>query len=238
MPPILDGLNLTEVVLLVLGIALFVVVLVGLGAAMMKGKPFVKLLPFSFVSLVMIAYPGIQSFKISATEVDIQTRSAALEKDPTDQAARVKLSSDLSALAGRQFSAPQVLTEIARGQLILNDKQAAVANLQKALQKNPTLPDAVALQKRIQAEDQLPALTAQVEQHPDDTAAKNALQQSVTDITKTGVANPVTLTTVAKAQAALGNNDQAVANVNRALQINPKLAEAVRLKSQIQAPAQ
>jgi tetratricopeptide (TPR) repeat protein len=237
MPAILDGLNLTEVVLLVLGVALFLVVLIGLGGAMMKGRPFIKLLPFSFVSLAMIAYPGIQTLKISATEVDIQTTSAALEKDPTNQAARVKLSSDLSSLAERQFSAPQILTDIARGQLILDDKQAAVANLQKALQKNPTLPDAVALQKRIQTEDQLPALTQQVVQHPDDAAAKAALQQSVTDITKTGVANPVTLTTVAKAQAALGNNDQAVVSVNRALQINPKLAEAVRLKSQIQAPA-
>ncbi|MGO9588834.1 MAG: hypothetical protein ACLP3K_02160 [Candidatus Acidiferrales bacterium] len=237
MPAILDGLNLTEVVLLVLGVALFVVILIGLGAAMAKGKPFIKLLPFSFVSLAMIAYPGIQTLKISAAEVDIQTTSAALEQDPTNQAARVKLSSDISTLAGRSISAPQTLTAIARGQLILNDKQAAEANLQKALQKNPTLPDAVALQKRIQVEEQLPALTAQVEQHPDDTAAKTALQQSVTDITKTGVANPVTLTTVAKAQAALGNTDQAVVNVNRALQINPKLAEAVRLKSQIQAPA-
>ncbi|HUA01401.1 MAG TPA: hypothetical protein VMB02_13790 [Candidatus Aquilonibacter sp.] len=235
MPPIFDGLNLTEVVLLILGVALFIVILLGLGAAMMKGKPFIKLLPFSFVSVAMIAYPLIQKVQISATEVDIENTSNDLESNPTNQADRVKLSSDIAKLSGRTFSDPQALTKIARGQLILNDTQAAKANLQEALQKDPQLPAAVSLQKRIQAEEQLPALTQRVQENPEDAQAKTALQQNVADLTKTGVANPVTLTNVAKAQAALGNKEQAVATVDKALTINPKLEDAARLKTEMQA---
>jgi tetratricopeptide (TPR) repeat protein len=238
MNAIFGGLFLSEIVLLVLGILLFIVLLLGLAASMIRGKTNIKLLPFFFVTIVMIAYPTIQHLKISATELDIATYSTQLQQDPANQTVRNALSAAVSKIANRPFSDPVFLTKLAHAQLMLDDTQDAQTNLQKALRANPTLPEAVALRNRIQTEAQLPALTKQVTQHPEDTAAKTQLNQSVEDITKTQVANPATLTTIAKAQAALGNNDQAIVNANRALQINPQLTEAAELKTQIQARSQ
>jgi tetratricopeptide (TPR) repeat protein len=234
MTHIFDGLYGYEEVLLVLGIVLFAVLVLGLIMAFIKDKSYGGLLMFFALPIAMIAWPGIQEIKIGQNQVEIDKYSAQLQKDPTDQAARTGLTVAVSGIASRPWSDPVVLTKLATAQLMLDDTQSAKANLSKALQSKAAPVEAAALQKRIQVEELLPALTQQVQQNPADTAAKTQLQQSVTDITKTGVANPATLANVASAQAALGDNEKALSNANRALTINPRLTEAANLRNRLQ----
>jgi uncharacterized protein YgiB involved in biofilm formation len=101
---------------------------------------------------------------------------------------------------------------------MVGDKDAAETNLALALQKNPNLETARSLRARIETENQVAALTKQVEQNPSDEQAKAALYKSVTDPSKSGVANPATIANVAKAQAVLGYKAKAVKNADLALE--------------------
>ncbi len=237
MANIFNGLYGYEEVMLVMGVVMFAVLLLGLIMAFIKGKPYGGLLMFFALPIIFVGWPGIQEIKISSSEVDIDKYSAQLQQDPTNQATRTSLLQAVSGIAGRPWSDPAVLTKLATAQLMLDDVQAAKANLSKALQSKSAPPETAALQTRIQTEELLPSLTQKVTQNPADTAAKAQLQKSVTDLTKTGVANPATLTNVASAQAALGDKEQAVSTVNRALAIKPGLAEATQLRNRLQVAA-
>jgi hypothetical protein len=151
-----DGLYLYEIILLVLGVVMFLVLLYFLVSYLKNGKPVASLLLFFAISLVMIAYPSIQSFDISATEVKIQTVSAQLEKNPTDNTARLALTKDVAAIADRPLSDPTAITNLARAQLALGNTAAAQQNVQKALQAAPNSTAALQLKNRIELENRNP----------------------------------------------------------------------------------
>jgi tetratricopeptide (TPR) repeat protein len=229
-----QGLHLYEIVLLAMGLVLFLILLVLLVILVAQKRSFAKLLPFFAMTVVMVGYPSIQNFKLSQDGLEIDKYSAELQKDPTNQSARTALSSAVNRVAGRNWSDPATLTKIARAQLMLGSEAAAKANVSKALSADPHFGAAVALNTRIEIEQQLPALAAKVEQNPSDTQAKAQLQQNVAEILKAGPANPNTLTSVAQAQAALGDRSSALANADRAVQINPQQKQAVDLKNHLQ----
>jgi hypothetical protein len=79
----------------------------------------------------------------------------------------------------------------------------------------------------------LERLTTRLEQSPNDHAAKAQLGQVVSEASKTQLASPVTITNLARAHAALGNQAQAAENVDKALRINPNLAPALILKNKM-----
>ena len=151
-----DGLYLYEIVLLVLGVVMFLVLLYFLASYLKTGKPVTSLLLFFAISLVMIAYPSVQSFDISATEVKIQTEAAQVEQNPNDQTARLALTKSVAAIANRPLSDPTAVTALARAQLALGDTAAAQQNVQKVLQKTPNAPAAVQLKTRIETEIKRP----------------------------------------------------------------------------------
>jgi len=83
------GLYLGEVVLLVLGVALFIVLLGALRRALAAGKSYAGLLPFFLVTIAMIGYPSIKSIQYKSGMVEIDKDTEAVESSSTDpQAAR------------------------------------------------------------------------------------------------------------------------------------------------------
>jgi len=76
-------------------------------------------------------------------------------------------------------------------------------------------------------------MATEVEKHPDDPAAKQQLQQAVSQASQQPTANPAAITKIAKAQVVLGQPEKATENVNKALQINPNLAEAKKIQTSI-----
>jgi tetratricopeptide (TPR) repeat protein len=230
---VFDGLFLYEIVLLVLGALMFLVLLYSFVSGWKAGKSVVSLFPFFAISLVMIGYPSIKSIDISSAELKIEKESAELEQNPTDNATRQALSSDVATLSSRPLKDPTVNTTLARAQLALGNTTAAQQNVEKALQASPNLAVAVQLKNRIDLENKLPALTHAVQQDANNTEAKTKLQQAVTDINAKPVANPETMVNIAQAQSALGDNAKAQASVDKALKVNPENTKALQLKKNI-----
>jgi tetratricopeptide (TPR) repeat protein len=229
-----DGLHSYEIVMLVLGILLFLAAIVLLVVAFAKGRPYSKLLVFFVVSIIMIGYPSIKSIEFGKDGIKIEKYSAALAQDPTNKVLRNQLSAEVNYIAKRPSSNPKVLTVLAHAQLMLGDEQAAKTNVEKALREDPTFGDAVTLKSRIQTAAELPALTKQVEQKPADTVAKQQLRESVETLTASAPANPLIISNIASAQAALGDKKGALSNVNKALEINPALPQALALQGKLQ----
>jgi tetratricopeptide (TPR) repeat protein len=234
MAHIFDGLQGYEQVILVCGMALFVVALLGLIVAMVKSKSYAGLVVILMLSLAMMGFVRVRTIKAGGAEIDLDSAIAQVRADPASTSARAQLSEKVANIASRHWTDPMVLTKLAEAQLALGQVDAAKTNLSKALQSKDAPSGAVTLQTRIQAEDALPALTNQLRLNPNDAAAKAQLQQSVTEIAKTPSVNPATLTNVARAQSELGNKDEAIATVNKALQIDPNARPAVDLKNQLE----
>ena len=225
----LDGLYSYEVVSLVLGAVLFLVLL----ARLIKAGPSLSLLPFFAVSIVMIGFPSIKSVEFHNGIVKIEKTTHALEQDPAKASLREALSQEVTRTAARPSSDPRVPTTLARAQIALGDDAGAEANLQKALRTDPQSVEALQLKKRIELTHNLISLTSRVEQNPKDATAKTELEKTVAEVTRYPIASPTTLTTVARAQVVMGDRKQALSTVEKALTINPNLAPAKQVKSQI-----
>jgi hypothetical protein len=185
MADIFDGLQGYEQVMLVCGVALFVIALLGLIVAIVKSKSYAGLVTILMLSVAMMGFVRVRTIKAGDAEIDLDSAIAQVNADPTSTSARAQLSQKVENIASRHWTDPVVLTKLADAQLKLGQVEAAKANVSKALQSKAAPPEAAALQKQIEA-DELRASTNRGHLNPKDAAAKTQSQQSVTDIAKTG----------------------------------------------------
>jgi hypothetical protein len=149
----LDPLYWYEIAMLVLGVVLFFVLVITLLKLVNRGKPFGSLLLFFAIPVVMIGYPTIQSVSFEDGVVTITKTTALLQKDPANTTLRQTLQQAVKKTALRPATNPRTMAKIAAGQFALGDRAAAEAKLKIALQQSPHLPAAVALQRKIAADD-------------------------------------------------------------------------------------
>jgi tetratricopeptide (TPR) repeat protein len=223
-----QGLYSYEIVLMVLGVILFVALLV----LLIIGRK--GLLGYFLLPVIMIAYPSIQSFAYKDGTLTIEKATDALLQNPTNPDLRSNVAQQLAKIESRPVPNAAVAASIARAQFATGNETAAVANLQKALQADPKLPAALALQQKINAIHELDRLTAAVKANPQDPAAKAELAKGLENATKQPVANPEALVKLAQAQAAIGNQQDALNYADKALKINPKATAAIELKNSMQ----
>jgi len=76
--------------------------------------------------------------------------------------------------------------------------------------------------------------TRELEQRPTDKSAREDLVTAVQSVAARPLSNPETLTTIAHAQVALGNDAGALTNLDKALRKDPNLLEATQLKGRIE----
>ncbi len=231
-----DGLYPYQIVLMVLGVILFIALLLLLVVLAVKRRPFAKLLGFFVIPIIMIGFPGIKSFEFSQGVVKVETYTHDLERDPTNKTMRESLASELASLLPRPSSDPKVITTIAHAQIALARNEEARASFNKASQLAPQHPQVLALKERLELDGKLGELAAKVEQQPNNSSAKEELQRTVAEVSSRPIASPVTIVNIARAQTALGDQTQARSNVEKALKINPNLAQAIQLKSKLGPP--
>jgi len=99
------------------------------------------------------------------------------------------------------------------------------------------LPQAVALEQRIDIDHALTTLTSELAQHPNNAATRRKLANTVAQAASLKIASPVVLAHLASAQAMLGDKTQAGWFAGKAIKINPNLAEARQLKRTLESPA-
>lgn len=228
-----DGLYLYEVVMLFLGVFLFVVLVVALVYQLTHKRNLAGLLAFFMVSIVMMGYPSIKSVQVQKDGINIEKTARELQANPDKAAVRSQLEQQVERIGDRPISSPTMLTSLATAQFALGNEKAAAQNVQKALQSDPKTAGARELQNKIVAVQKLDSIAAEVQKHPDNVAAKAELQQTVSQASQQPTANPVALARIANAQLVLGQHEEATKNVQKALAINPTLAEAKKVQTSI-----
>jgi len=219
-----DGLNLFEWVLLVLGVILFFVAVIGFFVQLKNKNNLTPILGFFIVSIIMIGYPSIQSFQLAGAEVTMQQATNDLHNDPGNSSARQTLQAAVKKLGNRSFSDPAVLTSLSSAQFALGNEQAAKDNLNKALQKDPTLASAQQLKAKIATLDKIEPLLAKVQSNPADAQAKADLAQTTNEAAQLKIANPGALQKLALAQKAVGDASGSAKTTAMLENINRKVA--------------
>ena len=194
-----DGLYNYEIVLLVLGVLLFLVAL----AKLIRGKANAGLVVFFLLSVSMIGYPSVQSIDYQKGVFSIKKQVHDLEADPGNEALRTSLQKNIVKVEGRPSKEPETDLTLAQAHFALGNEADAKAKLAAATQKKADLPEASDLSKKIELSDRLKAQTAKVEAAPNDTAARAQLDQTVSQVNQTRIANPTTLHNVTRAQTIL-----------------------------------
>lgn len=231
------GLYLYELVLLALGTIFFIVLILILGYLVLQRRS-IKALPVFFIfPVVMIGYPSIKSFQYRDGVITIEKTTAALQSNPTDQTLRQQLAQNVEKLGERPIASPRDLAVIGEAQYTLGNEEAAKRSIQQALRLDPSSEAARSLQHQIEVVNNLNRLSSAVEANPVDTNSRRELKKTVAEASQLPITNPEALTTVAKAQNTVGEQQKALATVDKALKMNPNLTNAMRVRSSIQTRA-
>ena len=162
----MSGLKPYEIVLMILGIALFSVLLwevIKKGFTMTYGAGF--LLPLAF-----IGYPSIKSISFIGEIETVKEEINNVQVDRNDAEAKATLEKKLDAVEDRA-SSPDDLATISNGYLAIDNQEKAVEKANEVLEKEPDNPKALEVKKVVAVEEQI----KQVKENPNDEAAKQAL---------------------------------------------------------------
>jgi tetratricopeptide (TPR) repeat protein len=216
-----QGLYPFEVVLLFGGIALLVILLVGLVAGLVRGKIPALLVPLFIISIVMIAYPSVQSIKYQDLMVTLNNQLQQVLANPTEQNSRTSLAQVANQVASRPTTNPATIAALANAQYALGEEKTAQESLTKALQLDPAQPAAIALKNKITSVEKLRQLSSEVQRNPESSAAKQQLAEVTAQVSKMPLANPKAMVLLATAQKLTGNEEAAQTTAKKAMAINP-----------------
>jgi hypothetical protein len=150
-----SGLRPFEVLLLALGALLFITLLLLLVVNSLRGKPVAALVPLFFVSVVMIAYPGVQRVKIGSDEVEIEKLTREIKSAqgaPAGAAVEQKkeeLRAKISALEQRPNLSPASRLTVAKAQAAVGDVERAHATANELVLRHPEFREAAAFRAEV-----------------------------------------------------------------------------------------
>ena len=125
-----------QIAMLVGGVVLFIF---ALGCLVAGGSAKLVISLFLF-AILMIGFPSIKSFKVMGAEVELNRSLAAVEKNPSDAAARNKLAAQVDQLSKQPNLTPETRVALSKAQFILGQDKEAAINLRSALKEKPNLP--------------------------------------------------------------------------------------------------
>lgn len=128
-----------QVAMLAGGILLFLVALGLLIYFVVTGR---SITPVSFLlvlSVIMIGFPAIQSFKVPGAEVQLNRDIKAVEANPNDPAAKARLAATEAQVSQQANITPNTRVTLAKAQLLLGRRAEAAANVKSALETKPNL---------------------------------------------------------------------------------------------------
>jgi tetratricopeptide (TPR) repeat protein len=247
---LLEGIQLHELILIILGFILGLALIFIFLYTALRSKPNLKLLYGFIAPLVMIGYPSIQSIEFSKDVVKIDKLVEKVNADPTDTIAQNTLKTHLETLpASRCKTSSDAMTVIANAQAALGSLDAAKVNIEKAKAINPNNPNVILSEKDIQEkwstqkdfEQQVKLLDnyiKQLEARPNDAPLMDTVSNHIQQLTQKSQKNTIHLDnrqimTLAKATAIVGEREKAVEITNEYLRVNPKDKETEKLKESI-----
>ncbi len=132
-----DGLNLYEIIMLVLGVFLFFILSIGLLYYIIKKEQFGKMLLFFVIPIIMIGYPSIKEISISNNKILLSKYQKDLIENPENTDARVKVEELTEKLEGRARKSEDIV-QISCSKLLLGKMDEAAVLAEKAIAKDAT----------------------------------------------------------------------------------------------------
>ena len=249
---LLEGVSLSELILMGLGLVLGIVLLSVFVYTAIKKEPNLNLIYAFLIPVIMIGYPSIQKVQFDKGVVTIDKYAAEVEKNPLDTTAHKQLNQAIEAIpAGVAKESSSAMTAIAKGQAALGQYETARVTANKAWELDSTSPKVVEVRNMIRSrqiekrrfDDDVNKLGDKVsrwEHNHNDSKDRDSIGQVLhsIDAPKNGESplhvDPKSLLTVAKAAAIDGHSQDALKMLDDILKINPDSQEAIELKRRIE----
>ena len=245
---LLDGIQLYELVLMVLGFILGLVLIFVFLFMAMRGRTNLKLLYGFIAPLIMIGYPSIQSISFSKDVIKIDKLVQKVNENPSDTLAQRALIEQIQTLPkSRCITSTDALTTIADAQSALGLYDSAKVTIQRARERSPNSDKVLQSQQNIQEKleiqkdfeqkvDKIILNINDLEKKPNDSKLLDSIAFHLNAIKAIDAPVRVQQTQavwVAKAVAIIGEK-QAAEQINEAiLNANPKSQEAKELKEDL-----
>lgn len=242
---LLDGIQLHELVLMILGFILGLVLIFVFLFLALRGKTNLKILYGFIAPLIMIGYPSIQSVSFSKDVVKIDKLIQDVNKNPSDTTAQRALIDQIQTLPkSRCLTSTEALTTIADAQSALGLYDSAKVTIQKAIERDPNSDKAKQSKQDIQEKwhiqkefeqkvDVIKSNINKLEKRPTDTKLRDSIAANLLDLKAMDAPVRVQQTQaiwVAKAAAIVGEKQAAEQITTAVLNANPKLEEASKLR--------
>jgi tetratricopeptide (TPR) repeat protein len=251
---LLQGIQLHELIMMILGFILGLTLIFVFLFTALKNKPNLKLLYGFAAPVVMIGYPSFRSVEFKNDVLKIDKLVEQVNLNPTDTVAQRALIQSIQTLpASRCKTSADAMTAIANTQAAFGQYDSAKVTIQKALDLDKTSPKAVESQKDIvdkwkiqkkteQSIQQIENVVKQMEAKPNDSKLRDSLRAHFTRLENT-TDRPVhidnsKLIVLANAASVLDENNEAKALTEDILKNNPNPKvqnDAVILKEKIKS---
>ena len=243
-----DGIQLHELVLMILGLILGLVLIFVFLYLALQGRTNLKLLYGFIAPLVMIGYPSIQSVSFSKDVVKIDKLVKKVNDNPSDTLAQIELIQQIQTLPkSRCVRSADALTTIADAQSALGLYDSAKVTIDKAITRDPSSDKAIQSHKDIDQkwhiqkdfEQKVDIIKSNIEElgrKPTNTKLRDSIATRLMDLKSLDAPVRVHQTQavwVAKAAAIVGENLAAEQITNAVLRAYPKSEAANKLKADI-----
>lgn len=246
---LLEGIQLHELVLIILGFILGLVLIFVFLYGALRGKTNLNLL-FGFIApVIMIGYPSIQSVEFSKDVIKIDKLVEQVNLNPTDTMAIRALKAEISTLPkSRCVTSSDAMTTIANAQAAVGLYDSAKVTIKKAIAINPKSDKANESLSEIEDkwrsrkafEGKAERLKINIERltaNPQSRIWRDSVAMYLEEIKHINPSIHVSqrdMLTVSMAAAIVGESKAAEQVVDDLLRISPNQPEAKRLKEAIQ----
>ena len=245
---LLDGIQLYELVLMILGFILGLVLIFVFLFMALKGRTNLKLLYGFIAPIIMIGYPSIQSISFSKDVIQIDKLIKKVNESPSDTLAQQALIDQIQTLSkSRALNSTDALTTIADAQSALGLYDSAKVTIQKAIARDPESDKALQSKKDIQEKwqiqkdfehkvDEIKLNINDLEKKPNNAKLLDSIATHLNEIQAMDApvrVHQAQAVWVAKAVAIIGEKQAAEQINNQILKANPKSEEANKLKDDI-----
>lgn len=245
---LLEGIQLHELVLIILGFILGLVLIFVFLFGALRGKTNLKLLYGFIAPLIMIGYPSIQSISFSKDVIKIDKLVQDVNRNPMDTLATRALINEIATLPkSRCVTSGDAMATIANAQAAVGLYDSAKVTIAKAVALDPSSPKVMQSKKGIQQkweqqkvfEDKVGALKSNLERlyaSPKDVKLRDSVGIKLDEIKRLNA--PVHLAqrdalAVGLAAAIVGERQAAEQVADDVLQVSPNQPDARRLKDAI-----
>ncbi len=245
---LLEGIQLHELVLIILGFILGLVLIFVFLFGALRGKPNLKLLYGFIAPLIMIGYPSIQSIEFSKDVIKIDKLVEQVNRNPTDTMATRALINEISTLPkSRCVTSSDAMSTIANAQAAVGLYDSAKVTIQKAVALSPNSDKVIESKKQIEKQwtqqkdfekkvDKLKSNLQRLEANPKNTVLRDSVAINLNEIKRLNA--PVHMAqrdilAVGLAAAIVGERQAAEQVADDVLRVSPNQPDAKRLKQAI-----